>query len=132
MFLVQQLCGGFWKLRNAICFQGTSRKDMSLLLLKIATMLQNWSILCPQQMKWEFMTKLEELKRAATSPIKNRWLEMVNDPGKRFMFQEAQNWKALEIPEETKKYLPYNMESVSCGKSDQWFSLSVLKLLFWQ
>jgi len=57
---------------------------------------------------------------------------MVNDPGKRFMFQEAQNWKALEIPEETKKYLPYNMESVSCGKSDQWFSLSVLKLLFWQ
>lgn len=78
------------------------------------------------------MTKLEELKRAATSPIKNRWLEMVNDPGKRFMFQEAQNWKALEIPEETKKYLPYNLESVSCGKSDQWFSLSVLKLLFWQ
>jgi len=48
---------------------------------------------------------------------------MVNDPRKRFMFHEAQNWKALEIPEEAKKYLSYNLESVSGGKSDQWFNL---------
>jgi len=67
MFLVQQPCGGFGK--NAMCFQGTICKDMRLLLLKIATMLQNWSIPCPQQMKQEFMTKLEELKGVATRPI---------------------------------------------------------------
>jgi len=54
---------------------------------------------------------------------KNRWLEMVNGPRKRFIFQEPQNWKALEIPEEAKKYLSYNLESVSGGKSDQWFNL---------
>jgi len=54
---------------------------------------------------------------------KNRWLEMVNDHRKRSMFQEAQNWKALEIPEKAKKYLSYNLESVSGGKSDQWLNL---------
>jgi hypothetical protein len=36
---------GFWKLINNICFQGVEWKDMRSLLLKIATMLQSWSIL---------------------------------------------------------------------------------------
>lgn len=38
-----------WKLRNHICFQGVPWLDMRNLLLRIATLLHSWLILCPPE-----------------------------------------------------------------------------------
>jgi hypothetical protein len=57
---------GLWKLRNNICFQGESWKDLRILLLRIAAMLHTWVILCPQAKKLEFSGRLEKLKNIAS------------------------------------------------------------------
>jgi hypothetical protein len=54
---------------------------------------------------------------------------MVNEPWKKFMFQEAQNWKTLEVPKEAKVHLTNNLANASRDISAHWFSLVDLKML---
>jgi hypothetical protein len=58
---------GLWKLRNEMCFQGTVWRSVQSLLISILVMLKNWILLCPMEKKQAFNTKLEKLRRLATS-----------------------------------------------------------------
>jgi hypothetical protein len=38
---------GLWKLRNCLCFQNGSWRDVDYLLMQIVNMIHNWKLLCP-------------------------------------------------------------------------------------
>jgi hypothetical protein len=58
---------GLWKLRNDMCFQGMVWRSVLSLLLSVLAMLTNWILLCPIEKRPEFNTKLEKLRKLATS-----------------------------------------------------------------
>jgi hypothetical protein len=72
---------GLWKLRNVICFQGTVWRSVLSLLISILTMIINWRLLYPVEKRLEFDSKLEKLKRLATSLPSllggTKWMENV-------------------------------------------------------
>ena len=59
---------GLWKLRNSLCFQGSLWIDVRVLIVKVTTMLQNWSSLCPKEKIPDFLDHLDKLKSFATRP----------------------------------------------------------------
>ena len=61
---------GLWKLRNNLCFQVLKWRDMNYLLLRIATMLQGWTLLCPMEQRHSFATSLNMLLSMATRPAR--------------------------------------------------------------
>jgi hypothetical protein len=42
-----------WKLRNDLCFQNKMWRSMQDLLMRVASLAQNWTILCPEEKKEE-------------------------------------------------------------------------------
>jgi hypothetical protein len=54
---------GLWKLRNSICFQDGHWRSVKSVLQKIATMVQNWTLLCPPEKISELEQKLNKLDR---------------------------------------------------------------------
>lgn len=43
---------GLWKLRNCLCFQNGSWRDVDYLLMQIVNMIHNWKLLCPPHRRW--------------------------------------------------------------------------------
>jgi hypothetical protein len=90
MFLVHQPCGGFGNYEMLFVFRNNLEGYESFTL-------EN----CHNSSKLEYRMPTTDETRVhdktggtetcSNKSDKNGWLEMVNDPGKRFMFQEAQN-----------------------------------------
>jgi hypothetical protein len=51
-----------WKLRNDICFQRTKWKGMDILLHKVASLVQNWIILCREEKRVTLQAKIGKIK----------------------------------------------------------------------
>ena len=59
---------GLWKLRNELCFQNAAWRDIKVILMRIATMAQNWLLLCPEGEKYRMKRVRNNLKMIATRP----------------------------------------------------------------
>jgi hypothetical protein len=57
-----------WKLRNNLCFNNVSWQCLEALLMKIVMMVQNWTILCPDNMKQDLAEAISKLKQLASRP----------------------------------------------------------------
>jgi hypothetical protein len=52
---------GVWKLRNEICFQNKSWRNIKILMMKVAGLAQNWAILCPANKKQDLNTYISKI-----------------------------------------------------------------------
>ena len=66
--LTSAVLWGLWKLRNELCFQNMSWRDIRILLMKVAILAQNWLILCPEISKAELSGLIGKLKLMAAMP----------------------------------------------------------------
>ena len=66
--LTSAVLWGLWKLRNELCFQNMSWRDIRILLMKVAILAQNWLILCPETSKAELFGLIGKLKLMAAMP----------------------------------------------------------------
>ena len=66
--LTSAVLWGLWKLRNELCFQNMSWRDIRILLMKVAILAQNWLILCPETSKAELSGLIGKLKLMAAMP----------------------------------------------------------------
>lgn len=60
-----------WKLRNDLLFQRVGWRSMEMLLLRIAGLLTNWIILCPEDKRSLLSTYIQKIKTAAGETL---WL----------------------------------------------------------
>jgi hypothetical protein len=58
---------GVWKLRNELCFQNKSWRNMELLMMKVAGLAQNWAILCPASKRQDLNTYTSKILQWARS-----------------------------------------------------------------
>lgn len=57
-----------WKLRNDLCFQKASWRDVRVMLMRIVNTAQNWLILCPEKEKSILSGTLDKIKMIAMRP----------------------------------------------------------------
>ena len=62
-------------------------------LLKIVVMVQSWKLLCTQDKLQFFNSKLEELKRLASMPARNFWLDKVSRLEESFTYENTGDWQ---------------------------------------
>jgi len=92
-------------------------KDMNYLLLRIATMLEGWRLLCPMEKRQYFATSLNMLLSSKAS--KDWWLNLVPDEAARLLFQRAHCWE-----EGTPKELEPFRGQTKLWLSGKWLSLA--------
>jgi hypothetical protein len=59
---------GLWKLRNELCFQDGAWISMKHLWSKVAGLVQNWLILCPNNRQEELISFNSSLRTMARNP----------------------------------------------------------------
>jgi hypothetical protein len=57
-----------WKLRNEMCFQNRTWRDMGHLLMRVVFLVQNWIIMCPEGRKKELKMYTMQLMSSARRP----------------------------------------------------------------
>jgi hypothetical protein len=57
-----------WKLRNDLCFQNKMWRSMQDLLMRVASLAQNWTILCPEEKKEELSFFILQFTLLARKP----------------------------------------------------------------
>lgn len=62
-----------WKLRNALCFHNSIRRNLGLLLWKVASTAENWKILYPPGARANLENVVKMLKSSARAPSRLRW-----------------------------------------------------------
>ena len=116
---------GLWKLRNSLCFQGSLWIDVRVLIVKVTTMLQNQSSLCPKKKIPDFLDHLDKLKSFATRPHRLpglvRW--MLN--GICSLFQPGNGWK-IDTADEVKALLTNEVDLERLARERNWISIAGL------
>jgi len=100
---------GLWKLRNNLCFQVLKWRDMNYLLLRIATMLQGWTLFMSHEAETFFCYKPKYAAVDGYTASKDWWLNLVPDEADRLMFQRAHRWEE-GTPKELEPFLSKDVD----------------------